>query len=265
MARGASWFRELGTDASPGTVVITVSGATRHAGVAEVPMGMPLREAIERIGGGAREGRHVIAAMSGVANAVLAEDRLGTPLSYEGMEAAGAGLGAGGFLVFDDQTDMVAVAAAASRFLAVESCGQCTPCKQDGLTIAGVLERARRSEAQPRDLEVLEACLATVADSARCSLATQHQRLVGSIVASFAEALRAHVGGGAAPAPEYGLAPIVELEDGAVVLDEHERAKQPDWTYGDTDSGAAPAERLATSRAAGERTDPRDLADLEPS
>ena len=263
LANGPAWFRQIGTVSSPGTLVATVTGATRHAGVAEVPMGMPLQEAIERIGGGAREGRRVVAAMSGVANAVLTEDELRTPLAYETMEAVGSGLGAAGFVVFDDATDFAAVAAAASRFLAVESCGQCTPCKQDGLAVARLLDGVRRSHAVDHDLVVLAERLASITDGARCSLATQHQRLVASIARSFGEELRAHVDGRRAGAAEYELAPIVELEDGAVVLDEHERAKQPDWTYGDRDSGAAPAERLATSRPAGERVDADDLADLE--
>jgi len=263
LEHGPSWFRQVGTVASPGTVVVTVTGATRHAGVAEVPMGMPLREAVERIGGGARDGRRIVGAMSGVANAVLGEDALQTPLAYEAMEAAGSGLGAAGFVVFDDATDVAAVAAAVSRFLSVESCGQCTPCKQDGLTVARVLDAVRRSEASDHDLEVLDERLVTIADSARCSLATQHQRLVGSIVDTFGDDLRAHVDGRRGAAVAYPLAPIVELDDGAVVVDEHERAKQPDWTYGDRDSGTTPAERLAASRPAGERVDADDLADLE--
>ena len=58
---GADWFRELGTAASPGTVVCTVSGDTVRAGVAEVELGTPLREVIERIGGGARPGHEIVA------------------------------------------------------------------------------------------------------------------------------------------------------------------------------------------------------------
>src|SRR5947207_661800 len=76
------------------------------------------------------EGRRIKAVFSGVANTVLTGDKLATPLTYEDMQAAGAGLGAAGFIVYDDTACMVEVGRQLSRFLAIESCGQCPPCKQ---------------------------------------------------------------------------------------------------------------------------------------
>jgi NADH-quinone oxidoreductase subunit F len=112
LARGPDGFRELGTDASPGSVVCTVTGRTRRHGVGEVAMGTPLREVIDEVGGGPRPGRRVVAVMSGVAHPLVPESRLDTPIGYETMEEIGAGLGAAGFIVFDDETDLVAVARA---------------------------------------------------------------------------------------------------------------------------------------------------------
>ena len=57
VAKGAGWFREMGTDESPGTIVCTVVGSTNTAGVGEVAMGTTLREVVDEIGGGARAGR----------------------------------------------------------------------------------------------------------------------------------------------------------------------------------------------------------------
>src|SRR4029079_524779 len=71
LAEGADWFRELGTADSPGSIVCTVSGSTARAGVVEVAMGTTLAELIEVVGGGARPGRRLVAAVSGVANAFL--------------------------------------------------------------------------------------------------------------------------------------------------------------------------------------------------
>ena len=144
VANGADWFRSLGTSESPGTIVCTVSGSTKRAGVAEIPMGTPLRVAIETIGGGVDVGRRVTAVLMGVANAALTGDQLDTPLCYEAMRAAGSGLGSAGAIVFTDGDDLLAAAAGVSRFLAIESCGQCTPCKQDGLALAARLARALR-------------------------------------------------------------------------------------------------------------------------
>ena len=143
---GPDWFRSVGTEESPGTVVCTVSGSTARAGVGEIPMGTPLRDAIASIGGGVPGGRRIAAVLMGVANAALGGDRLDTPMSYEGMRAAGSGLGSAGALVFADDIDLTSVAAGVARFLAVESCGQCTPCKQDGLShrVGAAHGRSRR-------------------------------------------------------------------------------------------------------------------------
>jgi len=106
--------------------------------------------------------------MSGVANPLVSEAQLDTPLTYEAMQAIGSGLGAAGFIVFDDETDFAAVAHGVSKFLAVESCGQCTPCKQDGLAIADLLDGIRRSDGSDRDLVEVDRLLQTVTEGARC-------------------------------------------------------------------------------------------------
>jgi hypothetical protein len=163
------------------------------------------------------------------------------------MASIGSGLGTGGFIVFDDETDFAAVAEGVSRFLAVESCGQCTPCKQDGLALAELLERVRTSDADDLDLVAIDDRLRTVADSARCGLATQHQVVIGSIATRFADQLRAHVDRERAAADRVVIAPIVDIADGVAVTDRGQATKQPDWTHDPVDSGKAPAERLATA------------------
>lgn len=247
LAEGADWFRSVGTAESPGTIVCTITGATVRHGVGEVAMGTPLAEVIETVGGGPRKGRRLVAAMSGVANPVLLADRFDTPLSYEAMVVAGSGLGAAGFIVFDDATDMVAVAAGASRFLAIESCGQCTPCKQDGLDIAVRLGRLSASTAEENDLTELLQRLDTVTDGRRCYLAAQHQLVVGSIVDAFPDAVSAHVRRTATATPVELIAPVRELGGGVAELDERIVAKQPDWSFDPVDSGKPPVERWAES------------------
>ncbi|HWH35496.1 MAG TPA: NADH-ubiquinone oxidoreductase-F iron-sulfur binding region domain-containing protein [Acidimicrobiales bacterium] len=244
LAEGPDWYRSVGTPESPGTIVCTITGRTQRHGVGEFPMGTPLRSVIDELGGGALPGARVVAAMSGVANPVLPEDALDTPLTYEDMQAAGAGLGAAGFIVFDDRSDLVAVAAGVSRFLAVESCGQCTPCKQDGRAIAESLDLLRSSRAGDHDLAVVQDKLSTVADGARCYLGIQHQQVVGSVLALFGEQARAHATGALAGAEPELIAPIVDLVEGRALLDEDHRTKQPDWTHDEVDSGQAPADRI---------------------
>jgi NADH-quinone oxidoreductase subunit F len=245
LAEGADWFRSVGTTDSPGTIVVTISGATDHHGVAEVEMGTPLGEAIELIGGGPRARRTLVAALSGVANPIVPAQLFDTPLTYEHMQAIGSGLGAAGFVVFDDQTDMAAVAAGVSRFLAVESCGQCTPCKQDGLAIAETLVRIVSGEGHDTDPGVVADRVATVADEARCFLAQQHQLVIGSILQWFPGVLERHLYSGDPRVEPEPILPIVDIVDGVARLDLHQLDKQPDWSYDQVDSGKAPVNRLA--------------------
>ncbi len=190
---GADWFRTLGTSESPGTVVCTVSGDTRRAGVAEFPMGTTIGEIIEEIGGGAREDRRIVAAISGVANAILPVELFDTPACYDAMRTAGSGLGAAGFIVFDDAADLIAVAEGVSRFLAVESCGQCEPCKRDGMAVAAALDDLRRSESDGDVTSSVRDWLGTITDGARCYLATQHQVVATSILDRYPESVAGHV------------------------------------------------------------------------
>ena len=251
VTEGPGWFRSTGTPESPGTVVCTVTGAAERHGIGEFPMGTPLRHILDTVGGpGTSE--HAVAVLSGVANPLLPAIKLDAPVSYEGMEAAGSGLGAAGFIVFDRDDDLAAVAHGVARFLAVESCGQCTPCKGDGLAIAGALERIRSSAAEPEDLALVVERVATVADEARCYLAQQHQRVLDSILRLFPDSLRHHVDATAAAVDSYLVAPIVGFEGDRAILDTKHAAKQPDWTYDETDSGQWPAARLDVERSTGD-------------
>jgi NADH:ubiquinone oxidoreductase subunit F (NADH-binding) len=243
LAEGADWFRELGTAESPGSIVVTVTGRTQRAGVAEVAMGTTLAQIIDAVGGGAAPGRRLVAAMSGVANAIVPAANFDTPLTYEAMNGIGSGLGAGGFVVFDDQTDMVAVAQAVARFLAVESCGQCTPCKQDGVAISEALDRLRRTAGHESDLELVDQRLRSVADGARCALATQQQVVVGSLLRLFPEPFHRHADSELGSVPVEVIAELVDIANGVATVDTRHLEKQPDWTYDATDSGQSPVDR----------------------
>ncbi len=244
LAKGSDWFRSVGTERSPGTLVVTISGAVQHDGVGEVALGTTLREAIELVGGGPLGSRTITGVLSGVSNALLTRDRLDTPLTYEDMAAIGAGLGSGGYIVFDDRTDWVAVAHGVSRFLSVESCGQCAPCKEDGKEITARLDMLRRSEGHESDLARIRTRLDRVTRGARCFLAQQQQTVVGSIIASFPDSFSAHADEVADAAPSYPIAEILDLDGERIRIDERQLRKQPDWTYNDTDSGRSPADRI---------------------
>jgi len=233
LANGAEWFRRFGTRQSPGSIVCTVVGDVRRSGVGEVEMGTSLADVIERLGGGVWPGRRVKAVFSGVANPVLTAAALATPLTYEDMRAAGSGLGAAGFIVYDDTACMVEVARAFSRFLYVESCGQCPACKLGAGEVTDHLERIESGAGTDADVQVVGARLRTVTDGNRCYLPVEEQLVVGSLLRTFAEEFAAHLEGATCPSPRDLVTPkVVDITaDGQVVYDERQRAKQPDWSY----------------------------------
>ena len=186
MANGVDWFRSMGTEASPGTIVATVVGDVVSPGVHEVEMGTPFARLLE-LCGGPLSGRAFKAALSGASNAVLRASYFDTPLSYEHFAAQGSGLGAAGFVVYDDSVNMTSVAHAFSQFLAAESCGQCPPCKQGSLSITAHLSTILRGEAGDEILGSLAALLRSVTDSNRCFLGTEEQIVVSSILRDFPE------------------------------------------------------------------------------
>ena len=254
-ALGATWFRSLGTEESPGTIVCTVTGAVRRPGVIEVPMGTPLRAVLERamtevdeVADSVDEAPPIRCVLMGVSNAVLAFDELDLPISYEAMRSHGSGLGSASFIVVEDSTHPAAVAAGVSRFLAVESCGQCTPCKQDGLQISGLLDSMVAGTAEPTDLATIAKRLDTIVVGARCSLATQHQTVVRSIFDAFPDAMRTQAEVNAPPVAPYLVAELIGIDDGTTTVDESFVHRQPDWTFAERDSGQMPAERLDDHR-----------------
>jgi NADH-quinone oxidoreductase subunit F len=209
LARGAEWFRSHGTAESPGTLVCTVVGDVVAPDVGEVELGTPLGDVIDAVGSGVGAGRTVKAVLPGVAAPVVTD--LATPVSYEGFEAAGSAMGAGGYWVLDDTACMVGAALAASRFLADESCGQCPPCKLGSTEITRRLDRLESGTADASDLDTIALWLRRVTDSNRCFLAVQEQLVVGSLLAAFADEVQEHVALRACPRPRS--VPLPKLAD----------------------------------------------------
>lgn len=246
---GIEAFRSDGTEQSPGTIVCTITGHVQHPGVAEIELGTTLREAIELIGGGAIDDRQLLAATPGVSGSIIPADLFDIPLTYEDLSAAGFGLGSAGFNILDDSVDPVSVVAGMSRFLAVESCGQCTPCKEDGLELSDLLERIAASRATEHDLTELRRRADTVSIGARCSLGRQHEAVVKGLLDVFGPIVTAHVEGDLPGIEPTLTAELRDVGDGTVVLHERQADKLPDWTYGGTWTGETPVDRFTDHRS----------------
>ena len=235
LANGADWFRSMGTAESPGTIVATVVGDVVAPDVGEVELGTPLRAVIDAVGSGVHPGRAVKAVFSGVANPVVTADQLDVPVSYEGFTAVGSGMGAAGFIVYDDTACMVDAAYRMSRFLYIESCGQCPPCKLGSGEITSLLERIETGAGEDTDVARIEAWLDRVTDGNRCYLAVEERLVVGSVLRAFGDEFVEHIERHACPRPERRPIPkLLDLANGVATYDERFWSKQPDWTYADT-------------------------------
>lgn len=232
LANGADWFRSMGTAESPGTIVATVVGDVVAPDVGEVELGTPLRMLIDAVGSGPLPGREIKAVFSGVANAVITAADLDTPVSYEGLASIGSGMGSAGFIVYDDTTCMVDVAYRFSRFLSVESCGQCPPCKLGSSAITQHLENIETGVGTDADLAAIGGWLPRVTDGNRCYLAVEEQVVVASILRAFPDEFAAHIETGrCAHRRQLPIPKLLDLADGKATYDESYWRKRPDWTY----------------------------------
>jgi NADH-quinone oxidoreductase subunit F len=126
---GGEAFAAIGTEQSTGTRLLCLSGCVERPGLYEVPFGVTLRSVLE-MAGGVRGGRPLKAILlGGAAGGFVGPDALDLELSFEATRAAGATLGSGVVMVFDDTADLVPILLRIAAFFRDESCGQCVPCR----------------------------------------------------------------------------------------------------------------------------------------
>jgi NADH-quinone oxidoreductase subunit F len=234
LTHGVDAFRSRGTALSPGTVVCTVVGDVVRPQVVEIDLGTPLRDLLD-LCGGPRTGRRVKAVFPGVTNAVLTEAQLDTPCTYEDFARLGSGLGAAGFIVYDDSACMVEVAATFSRFLWVESCGQCPPCKLGTGAITETLDDIANGRGTLASIDLIDHWLQQVANGNRCFLPVEEQQMLGSILRNFPEDFEAHLQGTCPTPRAIAIPKLLDLDATGAHYDERQMRKRPDWTYDDAE------------------------------
>ena len=156
MRNGPDWFRELGVENSGGTKVFSVSGHVNSPGNFEVPLGTPFRELLA-MAGGVRDGRRLKAVIPGGSSMpVLPGDlMMDVNMDYDSIRAAGSMLGSGAVVVMDDTTCMVRMAERIARFYYMESCGQCTPCREGTGWMYRVIRRIEAGGGEREHLDML--------------------------------------------------------------------------------------------------------------
>jgi len=233
LREGADWLRSTGTDRSPGTMVFTVCGDVVREGVFELPLGTPLRYLVEEMAGGPPEGRNLKAIFPGSSNTVLTPGEIDVPMDFDSMRDVGSGLGSAGFAVFDDSACMVGAALRYSRFLSVESCGQCPACKFGTGEVTKLLADVEAHGASEQAIESILMRAIGSTDGQKCALPTGESLLIQSLVQVFGDDFRRHAGDGCPFPRVLEFQKIVDWDatSGTFVYDETYANKQPDWTY----------------------------------
>ncbi len=162
-------FAAIGSKASPGTILVGVRGPN-GSGVAEVPLGTPLREIVDLAG--VTKGLKAVL-VGGPSGGLLPPDLLDTPYEFEALRAVGAHIGSGSVVVADNRACVVDLARLLTRFCADEACGKTIPCRIGTRRISEIGDRVATGHPRPTDLALLADLSADVVASALCD----HERL----------------------------------------------------------------------------------------
>jgi NADH-quinone oxidoreductase subunit F len=169
--KGGGWFRQTGTEKSPGTKVFSLVGKIKNTGLVEMPLGSTLEQFVYDIGEGTGTTKRVKAVQTGgPSGGCIPAEHFRTPVDYESLAALGAIMGSGGMVVMDQDNCMVDVARYFLEFNAGESCGKCTPCREGLSQALALLTKITSGNGQLHDLTMLELLSSTIKDTALCGL-----------------------------------------------------------------------------------------------
>ena len=186
---GGDWYRQWGTEKSPGTKLFCVSGHVNKPGNYELPLGFPLTDLIYDVCGGIPGGRALKAVIPGGSSVPLMNEAecAACSLDYEGVEACGSMLGCASVIVMDESADIVGQVRRMVQFYAHESCGQCTPCREGTAWMTKVLMRIEDGRGTEEDLDTLLAMSDQMTGTTICVLSDSAAAPVVSSIEKFRE------------------------------------------------------------------------------
>ena len=192
--KGATWYANLGTAQSKGTMIFSVVGKINNTGLIEVPMGISLRDLLFNIGGGIPNSKAFKAAqIGGPSGGCIPAEHLDVPIDYESLRSLGAIVGSGGLVVADEDTCMVDFARYFMMFTQEDSCGKCVPCRVGTKAMLATLERICAGHGQPGDVDYLLELGQEIKRSSLCGLGQTAPNPVLSTLRYFRDEYEAHI------------------------------------------------------------------------
>ena len=191
---GAAWFAGMGTEKSKGTKVFALGGKINNTGLVEVPMGTPLSEVINVIGGGIPNGKKFKAAQTGgPSGGCIPAEHFDIPIDYDNLIGIGSMMGSGGLIVMDEDNCMVDIAKFFLEFTVDESCGKCTPCRVGTKRLYEMLDKITKGQGTLEDIDKLEALCYHIKSNSLCGLGQTAPNPVLSTLRYFRDEYIAHV------------------------------------------------------------------------
>jgi len=152
---GSDWFREMGTEKSPGPKIFSLSGHIERPGQYEAPLGTTLRELLD-LAGGMKDGIPLkFWTPGGSSTPLFTAEHLDVPLDFEATAEAGSMLGTTALMIFNETVSVPWAVMKWTEFYAHESCGKCTPCREGTYWLVGILQRMLRGEGTPEDIDTM--------------------------------------------------------------------------------------------------------------
>jgi NADH-quinone oxidoreductase subunit F len=199
--KGPDWYSKIGTSHSTGTKVFSLVGKVNNVGLVEIPMGMPLGDLVEKIGGGVPGQDHFKAVQTGGPSGGCLPDELkSTPVDFDNLLKAGSMMGSGGMIVMDDSDCVVDVARYFLRFLEEESCGKCLPCRLGLKSMLQFLDNFSQGKGSLDDIDELESLAKAIQDGSLCALGGSAPNPVLTTLKYFKDEYKAHILEGRCPA-----------------------------------------------------------------
>ena len=190
LAHGAGFYRDFGVGRSRGTQVFQLAGNVARGGIVETAFGITLGQMLEQFGGGTASGAPIRAVkVGGPLGAYLPPAQFDLPLDYEAFAQAGAMVGHGGIVVFDDTVDLAVQARFAMEFCAAESCGKCTPCRIGAVRGVEVMDRIVAGQDAAANVVLLQDLCELMTDGSLCAMGGLTPMPVRSVLRYFPEAM----------------------------------------------------------------------------
>jgi len=177
LARGAQWFKAIGTDKSTGTKLFSVSGDCLAPGVYEFPMGLTIAQLLTEVKG---EGAKAVQ-VGGASGTCVPASQFAQTLAFEGVPTGGS------IIVFGQHRDMLKVARNFMEFFVEESCGQCTPCRYGNVALLEGIGKLEQGRCSMTHLKELMALGETMQLASKCGLGQSSPNAFLSIVKNFSD------------------------------------------------------------------------------